>query len=438
MIESTLFKSIKMVLPEGEREGDLLVENGVIKAIGPSITSSAEQIIKEKHLTLIPGCIDPHVHFRDPGITHKEDLESGSFAAAAGGVTSFFDMPNTNPATISLKSMADKKIIASEKSIVNYNFFIGATNDNLEECLKAQNIAGIKIFVGSSTGNMLVNEPTILEEFFKKSNKVIAVHSEDEELIRKNEQELKGSNDPITHLHIRDEQAAVKCTTMLLELAKKHQTRLHICHLTTWQEVDMFAELKEYPFITTEVTPHHLLLSAPNIYDVKGTFAQANPPIRDKRHQQALFGALQEGIIHCIGSDHAPHLPEEKIKAFPNAPSGIPAVESTLPLLLNQVNKGHFSLEQIVHLTSKAPAQCYNIQFKGMLKEGYDADLVLIDMDQKKEVNPKQHKSKSKWSIYEGQTLQGWPMATYVNGNLAYREGDIFSAIKGKEIVLGS
>ena len=283
---------------------------------------------------------------------------------------------------------------------------------------------------------MLVNEPELLDAFFKKSNKVIAVHSEDEDMIRQNEENLKGQSDPITHLHIRDEQAAVKCTSMLIDLAKKYQTRLHICHLTTWQEADMFRELKAFPHITTEITPHHLLLSAPDIYDIKGTLAQANPPIRDKKHQQVLFKALQDGVIHCIGSDHAPHLPEEKLKAFPTAPSGIPAVESTLPLLLNEVNKGNFSLEQVVHLTSKAPASCYNIQFKGMLKEGYDADLVLIDMDQKKEVDSKQHKSKSKWSIYEGQTLQGWPMATYVNGNLVYREGDIFGDIKGKEILL--
>ncbi len=438
MNESTLFKSVKMVLPEGIREGDLLIENGVIKQIAPYIPEHAENIIKEKHLVLIPGCIDPHVHFRDPGITHKEDLESGSFAAAAGGVTSFFDMPNTKPATTSLETMAKKKLIASQKSIVNYNFFMGATNDNLDDCLKAQNIAGIKIFVGSSTGNMLVNNVNILQSFFKQSNKVIAVHSEDEEIIQKNHDELKYNDDPMTHLKIRSEEAAVKCSTMLIDLAKKYKTRLHICHLTTWQEVEMFKNLSEFPYITTEVTPHHLLLSSPDIYSTKKTLAQANPPIRDKKHQEALFAALQQGVIHCIGSDHAPHLPEEKILPFPNAPSGIPAVETTLPLLLDQVNKGQFSLEKIVQLTSLNPASCYNIQFKGALKEGYDADLVLVDMQQKKAVESKHHFSKSKWSIYEGDVLQGWPMATYVNGNLVYREGDIFTEVKGKEILINA
>ena len=436
MIESILFKSINMVLPEGIRQGDLFVQDGVIKGIAPTISEHAEVIIKEKNLTLIPGCIDPHVHFRDPGITHKEDLQSGSHAAAAGGVTSFFDMPNTNPATITLAAMEAKKQLASEKSLVNYNFFMGATNNNIEECLKAQNIAGIKIFVGSSTGNMLVNDNAILTDFFKRTNKVIAVHSEDEDMIRENQQSYQGQTDPITHLQIRDEAAAVKCTTMLLELAKEYQTRLHVCHLTTWQEVEMFKALRNQSLITTEVTPHHLLLSAPEIYNVKGTFAQANPPIRDKKHQQALFAALQDGTIHCIGSDHAPHLPEEKIQSYPSAPSGIPAVESTLPLLLDQVNQGNFTLEQVVRLTSQNPAQCYNIQFKGALKEGFDADLVLIDLEQVKSIQAKESHSKSKWSIYEGQRVKGWPMATYVNGNLVFREGDIFDEIKGREVLL--
>lgn len=435
MIESTLFKSVTMVLPEGIRQGDVFVKNGIIEAIGPSLSNHAEVEIKEKNLTLLPGCIDPHVHFRDPGLTVKEDLFSGSCAAASGGITSFFDMPNTIPATTSLDQMAAKKLIASQKSIVNYNFYIGATNDNIEDCIKAQNIAGIKLFVGSSTGNMLVNDPAILADFFQKSNKLMAVHSEDETIIQANQERYSHSTDPLSHLKVRSEDAAITCTTMLVDLAKRYQARLHICHLTTAQEVDLFKTLRDYPHITTEVTPHHLFLYAPELYEKWGSYARANPPIREQVHQKALFSALQSGLIHCIGSDHAPHLPEEKQIAYPDTPAGIPAVETTLPLLLNQVKQGQFSLEHIVQLTSANPARCFNIQFKGHIKEGYDADLVLVDLEKTKTVGAKHFYSKSKWSIYEGQSLTGWPVSTFVNGNRVFCEGDIFSDIKGKEII---
>ena len=265
MIESTLFKAVDIVTNNNILNGDVLIENGKIAAIGPSISASAEAVITDSGLTLLPGVIDPHVHFRDPGATHKEDLASGSMAAAAGGVTTFFDMPNTNPSTITCEALEQKKQHAAESSLVNYNFFIGATADNLVECINAENIPGIKIYVGSSTGTLLVDQPEKLDTIFKQSPHVIAVHSEDEAMIQQKLSEFQGSTSVHDHQHIRSAEGALKCTQMLADLAIKHQQRLHICHLTTWQEVDWLKQLKQHTFITNEVTPQHLWTYSPDI-----------------------------------------------------------------------------------------------------------------------------------------------------------------------------
>ena len=437
MIESILFKSLDIVFPEQVLEGDVLVQDGVIKKIDASLSDDAELVIKEKGLTLMPGCIDPHVHFRDPGLTYKEDLESGSKAAASGGITTFFDMPNTNPQTITLEAMAEKKLVASQKSLINYNFFMGATNDNLNDLIKAQNIAGIKIFVGSSTGNMLVNNEVLLKHIFQKTNQLIAVHSEDEGLINENKERLNNELEPITHLKIREAKAAETCTQMLIHLALDTGARLHVCHLTTAEEVSLFRQLGKSSQITTEVTPHHLFLSAPEIYKKWGACAICNPPIREKYHQQALFQALKDGVISSIGSDHAPHLPEEKSRPYPDAPAGIPGVETTLPLLLNQVNQDRFSLNDVSKWTSLNPAKLFDIQLKGQLKEGFDGDFVLVDLKQKRKIEAKQFNSKSKWSIFEGVECTGWPLATFVNGQMVWREGDFFEDVKGREVKIG-
>ena len=438
MIESTLFKAVDIVTKQQVLNGDVLIENGKIAAIGPSISASAQEVITDSGLTLLPGVIDPHVHFRDPGATHKEDLASGSMAAAAGGVTSFFDMPNTNPATISCESLDKKKQHAANTSIVNYNFFIGATADNLQECIKAENIPGIKIYVGSSTGTLLVDQRDKLDAIFKQSPHLIAVHSEDEAMIQQKLQEYQGSTNVHDHQYIRSAEGALKCTQMLTDLAIKHQQRLHICHLTTWQEVDWLKQLKKYPFITNEVTPQHLWTFSPNIYDQWGTKAQINPPIRSKEHQQGLLKGLLEGVIDCMGSDHAPHLASEKNQPFGQAPSGMPGVQTSLYTMLNAVNLGLFSLQQVVNWMCQAPARIYNIQNKGYIAEGYDADCVLVDLKAKTTMNQAIMASKAKWSVFEGQTFQGKPIATFVNGNCVYREGDFFTQIKGLEVKLDS
>jgi len=434
MIESLLIKHIDMVVGDEVLKGDILVQDGKIVEISPHISQHAEVELKESGLTLLPGVIDPHVHFRDPGVTEKEDLASGSYAAAAGGVTSFFEMPNTRPSATTRDRISQKKAIAAEKSIVNYNFFIGASLDNLDELVKVDRVPGIKIFVGSSTGNLLVAEQKDLRPIFEQTKGVIAVHSEDEEIIQGNYQKFAGSTDVHDHYRIRNVEAAMKCTKMLVQLAKETQHRLHICHLTTADEAEFLTNNKENGLITTEVSPQHLFLYAPDIYDAIGTFAQINPPIREKRHSEGLQKALRSGIIDFIGTDHAPHLIEEKELPFGKAPAGMPMVQYSLPIMLNAMANGFCDLPQLVKWMSSNAAQCYNIKDKGYLHHGYDADMVLVDLNATRKIDAKNGYSKAKWSAFDGQELKGWPIMTFVNGQMVYREGDLFTDVKGKEV----
>lgn len=434
-LESVLFKKVTIVFPDKTLQGDVFVKDGKIQAIGPSLSVSAELEMNEPHLTLMAGVIDPHVHLRDPGATHKEDLHTGSKACAAGGVTSFFDMPNTKPSTTTIERMADKKKIAAEKSLVNYNFFIGATADNLEECLAVPNVPGIKIYVGSSTGTLLVDEQDPLERLFSTGQRLIAVHSEDETILKKNYSDKQGTADVHDHYKIRSVEAALTCTKRLVALSIKHKRRLHICHLTSKDELDFLIPIMAaYPFITTEVTPQHLFTYAPDIYNDHGTYAQINPPIRERLHAEALQKGLLEGHIGCIGTDHAPHTKEEKDKPFGQAPSGMPGLDTSLPMMLHKVNQHWCTLPQVTQWMSKCAADYYKIKNKGLIQEGYDADLVLVDMRAKRRVDGHKQYTKCQWSIFEGQVLQGWPIATFVNGQLAFREGDFFETCRGKEV----
>lgn len=437
MIESLLIRDVELVCPEGILQGDLLVRDGKIVRIADKINASAELEIRETGLTLLPGVIDPHVHFRDPGAEHKEDLISGPRAAASGGVTSFFDMPNTKPAATTAELIAQKKQLASEKSIINYNFFIGATNDNLDECLAVENVPGIKIFVGSSTGNMLVNDSAILDQFFRSGNRLIAVHSEDEATIRANQKRFAASRDVSDHMRIRSDEAAIKCTKMLVELAAKYNRRLHICHLTTKQEAEFLAK-KKPACVTTEVTPQHLLLAAPEVYEQFGTFAQINPPIRTADHRDALFKALKNGVIDFVATDHAPHTIDEKAVPFGDAPSGMPGVEHSLALMLTLVAQGRCSLEDVVRWLSVRPAEAYRIGNKGQLKVGFDGDLVLVDRKKTWAISNDKVVSKAGWTCFDGYSVTGLPLATFVNGQMVFREGDFFTSVKGCEVQINN
>lgn len=438
MIESTLIKNVDIVFLDQILKGDILIKDGKISKIASSLSDSAEVVLNESGLTLFAGNIDPHVHFRDPGATHKEDINSGSIAAASGGITTFFDMPNTTPSTTTIEALEAKKEYAKHNSLVNYNFFIGATHDNLNHLKQVQNVPGIKIYVGSSTGELLVDKKEELEQIFTQTKHAIAVHSEDEQMIQERLQTYKGSSNVLDHEKIRSAEGALKCTKMLVDLAQKTNHHLHICHLTTKQEVELLRSLGTQNLITSEVSPQHLLTYAPDIYDNWGTKAQINPPIRHQDHQKALFLGLQDGVIDFIASDHAPHTNEEKDQVFGKAPSGMPGVETSFPLLLNCAKNGFFSLTEITKRMSFMPAKVYNIQNKGIIKENFDADLVLVDLNAKYKITKDNLKTKCKWSIFEGQEITGKVIATFVNGQVVYREGDVFESVKGKEVLFNS
>ena len=426
MIDSILFKNIQLVRTNDTVVGDLLVRDGRISKIEPNITDSAELVINESGLTLMPGVIDSHVHFREPGATHKETIQSGSRAAVSGGVTTFFDMPNNTPATVTVDALNEKKARAAESSYANYNFYIGATLDNLDQLLRADNCPGIKIFMGSSTGNMLVDDSKTLNEIFKHANKPIVIHSEDETMVRANMEVFKGSNDAADHMNIRTPEAALACTKRAVALAKKYQQRLHILHLTTADEVDWLMAQDLPPYITVEVCIQHLLLHAPRVYEQLGTFAQINPPLRTEYHANRLWYGLQRGLISSIVTDHAPHLIDEKSLPFGEAPSGMPGVETLLPLTLQFFHQQRATLNQVSHWLSGAAQRLFGIEGRGQLLPGNFADLAIVDLNHEWTIENKTTVSQCGWSAFDGVKVKGRPVMTFVNGQLVFREGECF------------
>ncbi len=437
MKSSLTIRNADVVLPGSIKKTDVSVKNGEINAIGSEIPNVGE-VIDAEGFFLIPGVIDPQVHFREPGADHKEDLHTGSCAAAAGGVTSFLDMPNNSPPVTTRKRMKEKKQLASEKSVVNYGFFIGATPHNLEELNAVENVCGIKIFMGASTGDLLVEDPDTLETIFSNGTKLIAVHAEDESILQSNRILMEGINDVRIHSRIRDESAALSATKLAVKLSLKYQRRLHILHLTTQEECDFLRTLPREHHISTEVCPQHLLLTAPECYEYLGTKAQMNPPIRSYRHKTALWQALKEGIIDCIATDHAPHTLAEKEQPYGISPSGMPGVETSLALMLDRVNRDFCSLLEVVYWMSESPSKLYNMNRKGRIEVGYDADMVLIDMSLKKKVKNGELHTRVNWSPFDGMELQGWPVRTIVNGQTVFLNGKVNEIVRGKEISFAS
>ena len=433
-----LIKNARCVSSKGIVQQDVLLRDGKIAQLGQVKESAAEKLIDGTHLYLLPGALDPQVHFRDPGLTHKEDLRTGSMAAASGGVTSFFDMPNTKPSTITIEGMAERKKNAAEKCVVNYNFFIGATNTNLDVLNEVENVPGIKIFMGSSTGDLLVSDTGELDHIFGNGSRLIAVHAEDDEIINAAQEIYKNSIDFNHHQFVRPADAALKATTLAVELSIKYQRRLHILHMTTQDEVRYLEIQKSKGPISAEVCPQHFLLSAPHVYQKLGAYAQMNPPIRDIQHAEALWAGLVNGVIDCIATDHAPHTHEEKAKPFGKAPSGMPGVETSLPMLLDRANRGLCKLEDVVKWMCEKPVDLYKVKNKGRIMEGYDADLVLVDMGKKRLIENGKLWTKVNWSPYDGWTTQGWPVTTIVNGNIVFQDGEIDESIKGQEVLIGA
>tara|TARA_B100001142_G_scaffold2421_1_gene2605 strand:+ start:1105 stop:2436 length:1332 start_codon:yes stop_codon:yes gene_type:complete len=437
-----LIKNAKLVNQGKSFYSDLLVEEKIIKKIAPKINENVDRVIDAKGLHLIPGIIDDQVHFREPGLTHKAEIYTESKAAIAGGITSFMEMPNTKPQTLTQELLEEKFQLGDKKSIANFSFFMGASNNNLSEVLKTnpKHVGAIKIFMGSSTGDMLVDNKKVLEEIFKKSDCLIAVHCEDEETIQKNLDEAKnkfGEDIPIEmHPKIRSVDACYKSSSLAVELAKKHNTRLHIFHISTEKELELFTNTKPLSEkrITAEVCIHHLYFNS-NDYKTKGTHIKWNPAVKEKSDQDALLAALLDNRLDVIATDHAPHTIEEKNNKYLQAPSGGPLVENALKVMLKFVKEKKITIEEVVEKMCHNPAICFQIEKRGFIKEKYYADLVLVDIEKEYEVTEGKILSKCGWSPFVGEKLNGQVEYTIVNGHIAYEKGVFDESKKGMRLV---
>lgn len=409
----TLFRDANLVLPGAVRAGALLIEDGRILDVDCGLDVKADQTIDCSGLHLMPGVVDDQVHFREPGLTDKEDLECASRACAAGGVTSFLEMPNTKPPAVTSEGVRAKEQLAAAKSRVNYGFYIGATPDNLAELKQVRDVPGIKIFIGSSTGNLLVDEQESLELIFAETGLPICAHCEDEATVRANAARLAGTNDIADHSRIRDVQAAVVATGRATELARRHRHRFHVLHVSTAAELPLLADAA--PYVTAEVCPHHLFFQVDD-YARLGSRIQMNPSIKTAADNQALWQALLDGTVQVIATDHAPHTLAEKAQPYPASPSGLPAVENSLALLLNEVHRGRVRIEQVAQWMSDAPARVWGIVGKGRIEPGYDADLLLVDLNLERTIRDAEQLTKSRWSPWDGVTLTGWPVQTWLGG----------------------
>lgn len=428
---SILIRGAKVVLPEGVVETSVLIEGGGIADIDPAIQVTAERTIDARGLHLLPGVVDDQVHFREPGLTHKEDLYTASRACAKGGVTTFLEMPNTIPNAITQARLEEKLALAAQKSLVNYGFYIGATPDNLADLRTATRTPGIKIFIGSSTGDLLVDDQEALERIFAETTLPICAHCEDEATVRANRARVGETGDVAAHSLVRDHAAARIATTRAMDLARRHKHRFHVLHVSTADECELLAE--GAPYVTAEACPHHLLFSIDD-YARLGTLVQMNPSIKTKADCAALWRALHDGRIQVIATDHAPHTWEEKQQPYPRSPSGLPAVENSLALMLNQVAIGNCALPEVVHWMCDAPARVWDMVGKGRIAVGYDADLVLVDLELQQEVRHETQETKTRWSPWHGETLTGWPVMTFVRGHKVFERGQFDESLRGEEV----
>jgi dihydroorotase len=439
----TLIKNARIVNEGKIFSGDILIENDYIKEIATSISakSSDVHVFDAEDNYVLPGVIDDQVHFREPGLTHKADIESESKAAVAGGITSFIEMPNTNPQTTTIEKLEEKFEIANKTSWANYSFMFGGTNDNLDEILKvdAKNVAALKLFLGSSTGNMLVDNPKVLEKIFSSTDLLIAVHCEDEATIQRNLKEHVdkfGDDIPMKyHPIIRSEEACYLSSSKAIELAKKTGARLHVFHLSTAKETNLFSNkipLKDKK-ITAEVCVHHLWFTDDD-YDKKGTFIKWNPAVKSQKDKEALWKALLDNRIDVIATDHAPHTLEEKNNVYTKAPSGGPLVQHALVAMLEAHHQGKIAIEKVVEKMCHNPAILFQIEKRGYIKEGYFADLVIVDLNNPWTVKKENILYKCGWSPFEGTLFKSRITHTFVNGSLVYKNFKFYNAKAGKRL----
>ena len=440
-MNSYLIKAATIVNEGQKIVADVLIKDGFITKIGQNLSANGAQEINAEGQYLLPGMIDDQVHFREPGLTHKADIFTESMAAVAGGITSFMEMPNTVPNTLTQALLADKYAIAAETSLANYSFYMGASNDNIEEVLKtdSKNVCGIKVFMGSSTGNMLVDNEKTLENIFSKAPILVATHCEDEATIRNNLAEFKAKyGDDLTiemHPLIRSAEACYKSSSLAVELAKAYQTRLHILHISTAKEIALFDNtipLKDKK-ITAEACVHHLWFNDKD-YATKGNFIKWNPAVKTEEDQNGILAGILNDNIDVIATDHAPHTLEEKNQPYSQAPSGGPLVQHALPALLEMHLQGKISLEKIVEKTAHNLAVCFDIEKRGFVREGYWADLVLVDLKDSWTVTKLNNFYKCGWSPFDGDTFQASVTHTFVSGNLAYQKGRFTTDQIGKRL----
>ena len=432
-----ILKGGTVVNQDGESVRDVAIAGGRIAAIGGMDTSlswSAAEVIDCRGLHVLPGVIDSHVHMREPGLTHKEDLETGSRAAVLGGVTAVFEMPNTEPTTTTAATLADKVARGHHRMHCDFAFYVGATRENTHELAVLERLPGacaVKVFMGSSTGDLLVDDESSLDRIIGALRRRAAFHSEDEARL-KERMHLRRPGDASSHPEWRDEEAAIISTRRLVRLAEKHKRRVHVLHVSTAAEMAFLADHKDWASV--EVTPHHLTLVAPDCYNKLGTYAQMNPPVRDDRHRQALWAGLAAGTVDVLGSDHAPHTLEEKQKTYPASPSGMTVVQTLVPLMLDHVNAGRLSLARFVDLTSAGPARLYNMACKGRIAAGYDADFTIVDLKRSETITNKWVASKAGWTPYDGVRVTGWPVGTFIRGRRVMWQGELVTASQGEPV----
>jgi dihydroorotase len=414
---------------------DVGIRGGRFAAIGDLAQASAGETIDAKGLHVLPGVIDTQVHFREPGLEHKEDLESGTRGAVLGGVVAVFEMPNTTPLTDTAAALEDKLKRAKGRAWSDHAFFVGATAENaphLGELERLPGCSGVKIFMGASTGNLLVADDPTLARVLAHGRRRVAVHAEDETRMKARRHLAEQGSDPANHPVWRDAESARLATERIIRLARAAKRPVHVLHVTTGDEVPLLAANKD--LITMEVTPQHLTLAAEDCYARLGTRAQMNPPIREARHRDALWEAVRLGVVDVLGSDHAPHTLEEKSKPYPQSPSGMTGVQTLLPLMLNHVSEGRLTLQRLVDLTSAGPQRIYNIAGKGRLAVGYDADVTLVDLKAKRTIETSWIASKAGWTPFEGMSITGWPMGTIIRGSIVMRDGGLANAPAGEPV----
>ena len=409
---------------------DIGLSGNKIKKI-EQIELNSAKVYDATDKVVLPGIIDTQVHFREPGSTDAEDLESGSRAAVLGGVTSLFEMPNTNPPTSNLVEFDKKLQAAKNRMHSNYAFYFGATPDNTDQLAKLKDVegcCGVKLFAGSSTGNLLVDKEADIEKVISRSDRIVSIHSEDEDIIKLRKKFIK-KGDVHSHPEWRNVECAMSSTRRVVKIAERYNKKIHVLHITTKEEVDFLAMHKKN--VTFETTPQHLTLYAPDCYEKLGSYAQMNPPLRTKEHYDRLWVAIKNNVVDVLGSDHAPHLKENKDKEYPNSPSGMPGVQTIFPVMLNHVNDGKLTLQQLINLMCENPCKIFGIKNKGFIKEGFDADLTIADMNKEVIIKNEMIASKCGWTPFNNYKVKGFPVGTIVNGHLVMSDGKVLVKSKG-------